>query len=246
MVHVVQFIGPIINKCGGALISDRHVLIAAHCILVPSKTEFKLKSKILVHVGADNLDECGKNISVTKLIIHPEYDSELYNDDIAILKLKRPLKFARNRMPICLPTKDRTKFEDLIVAGWGWIDSSGKRSRHLLTTDIKETDFDYCNKQWNNTLTDKQFCAADYGKDACEGDSGGPVMYAENGRDYAVGVVSFGDICGENQITVHTRVAPYLDFIHQATADGKTCKNKRIRKPLNIKTNRKIKRRSRS
>ena len=68
-------------------------------------------------------------------------------------------------------------------------------------------------------LTDRMLCAGtDSGaRDACFGDSGGPLLVAKGKDGYAqVGVVSWGpdDGCGlTNLYGVYTKVTPFLDWI---------------------------------
>lgn len=69
-------------------------------------------------------------------------------------------------------------------------------------------------------ITERHLCAgATIGKDACGGDSGGPLMapLSMNGppRYYQVGIVSFGEEdCATKAIPgVYTRVSEYLPWI---------------------------------
>lgn len=55
-------------------------------------------------------------------------------------------------------------------------------------------------------------------KDACHGDSGGPLMYGKtessNVRNYQIGVVSYGFRCAEAGYPgVYTRVTNFIDWI---------------------------------
>lgn len=57
-------------------------------------------------------------------------------------------------------------------------------------------------------------CAGEMGKDACGGDSGGPLMYMRNGVYEVVGVVSFGPTsCGSSLPGVYTKVFLYRNWI---------------------------------
>jgi secreted trypsin-like serine protease len=53
-------------------------------------------------------------------------------------------------------------------------------------------------------------------RDACGGDSGGPVIAKNNGKDVLVGIVSWGaDECGEEGVPgVYARVTHALNFIY--------------------------------
>ncbi len=63
-----------------------------------------------------------------------------------------------------------------------------------------------------------EVCAGgERGRDACDGDGGGPlVCQAPSGRWYVVGLVSWGIGCGEEGIPgVYTRVAEYRDWLEE-------------------------------
>lgn len=53
------------------------------------------------------------------------------------------------------------------------------------------------------------------GRDACDGDGGGPLVCEKEGTWYQVGIVSFGIGCGRRSIPgVYTRVSSYTDWIY--------------------------------
>ena len=51
------------------------------------------------------------------------------------------------------------------------------------------------------------------------GDSGGSLYY-NSGRQYTVGIVSYGPACGTNRPSANTKIYPYLNWISGITSDG--------------------------
>ncbi|GFU39709.1 proclotting enzyme [Trichonephila clavipes] len=66
-------------------------------------------------------------------------------------------------------------------------------------------------------ITSANVCAGDGDKDACRGDSGGPLMLAHtDGKFYLVGIVSFGKKCANPGVPgVYCRISHFLDWIEQ-------------------------------
>lgn len=141
--------------------------------------------------------------------------------------------------PICLPSSQTFNpvDEDFVVAGWGRT-LQGMLINLLLSflcfswfciilarkSNIKlKLVVPFFNKQQCNDLyatakailTPKQLCAGgENAKDACNGDSGGPLMSRVGETWITYGIVSFGNGCGrQGWPGIYTDVSKYLPWI---------------------------------
>lgn len=91
--------------CGGSIISKNHVITASHCVTKPRTKDLSNLSGILLYLGTTNLKHFGPGIQVHQISqaqVHPDYNpNNLYND-IAVLKLQRPIEYTNYVRPICL------------------------------------------------------------------------------------------------------------------------------------------------
>ncbi|KAI5646895.1 trypsin domain-containing protein [Phthorimaea operculella] len=217
--------------CGGAIITDIHILTAGHCIT------FGVHYKDLtVNVGMhDRLDTTFQVLRVTNGVKHPSFTSNAVRDinDIAVLTLNQKLQFTEKVRPICLPDESMNfKNIPLTVAGWGKTRQGAMTSsRYLLETKVTLVDGEKCRKSAiyrDNLVSDTMMCAYSLGKDACQGDSGGP-LFATHAKThhknwYQVGIVSWGIDCAMPDYPgVYTIVNKYIPWIKQQTSDGIYC-----------------------
>ncbi|KAF8787876.1 Clotting factor B like protein [Argiope bruennichi] len=215
---------------------------APHLLCMPataSSRESDVEGRVLptrytVRVGSIKVLE-GTQHLIDSIIIHPQYLPREHYNDIAVVRLKEPINFESNVRPICLPTSPEIRRKQLLgkevtVTGWGDQDFGGKRATILREVTVKVINISSCDKSYEPVrgstlprgITRQFICAGvpEGGKDACQRDSGGPLMLLENSVWILVGVVSFGFQCAKAEYPgVYTRVTDYLDWLEEVASE---------------------------
>ncbi|CAH2045491.1 unnamed protein product, partial [Iphiclides podalirius] len=218
--------------CGGVLITDRHVVTAAHCIQT-DENGYKLNAVRAGEYDARTNPDCQLNVcapplqdrGVKSIISHPDFNEPPFHNDIAVIELQAPLELNDYVAPICLPQRDQLtdlQIGELVtVAGWGKMNmSTDKRADILQYISLPVVTPESCNFFGRAfKVAESEICAGSQrNKDACGGDSGGPLMKIfdtpEGPKSFLIGVVSFGPtVCGIKKPGVYTSVPYFLKWV---------------------------------
>lgn len=164
------------------------------------------------------------DVDIKEILIHPNYSKSTTDNDIALLRLAQPAVLSQTIVPICLPDSGLAEREltqvgqETVVTGWGYR-SETKRNRTFVLNfiNIPVAPHNECIQAMHNMVSENMLCAGILGdtRDACEGDSGGPMVASFRGTWFLVGLVSWGEGCGRlHNYGIYTKVSRYLDWIH--------------------------------
>ncbi|XP_076176268.1 uncharacterized protein LOC143151219 isoform X2 [Ptiloglossa arizonensis] len=207
-------------QCGGALISDRWILSAAHCFY-HAQDEYWV-----ARIGATRRGSFPSPyeqvLRLDHISLHPEYIDNGFINDIAMLRLEEPAIFSDYVRPICLPETEPKSGTMCTVTGWGQLFEIGRIFPDTLQeVQLPVISTEECRRKTLflplYRITSGMLCAGlkDGGRDACLGDSGGPLVCSGSDNKHTLhGITSNGYGCARpGRPGVYTKVHYYLPWI---------------------------------
>ncbi|KAI4529679.1 hypothetical protein MG293_020357 [Ovis ammon polii] len=158
------------------------------CRLVESPNVLRVYSSVL---NQSEIKEDTSFFGVQEIIIHDQYEKAESGYDIALLKLETAMNYTDK------------------------IQNTLQKAKVPLMTNEE------CQEGYRkHRITNKMVCAGyrEGGKDACKGDSGGPLSCKHNEVWHLVGITSWGEGCGQKERPgIYTNVIEYMDWILEKT-----------------------------
>ena len=210
-------------QCGGAILNEEWIVTASHCLHRMSFVMITLGDLLRTE------EEVGEiNLLSKEFFTHPNYNPVTMENDIALVRLPKSIRFTNRIKPICLADDPPVIGKECFIAGWGTVSAGGLVASHLLEAKVPIISEPKCSSaesygSWFKKET--MICAGKFdngGTDSCQGDSGGPLICVEGKTPILTGVVSWGVGCAQaKKPGVYNRIHLSKPWIERSIQLGK-------------------------
>ncbi|ODM92419.1 Trypsin-1 [Orchesella cincta] len=196
------------HYCGGSILNASHVISTASCV------EGRLVSQIQVVAGAHTLqtaladDPRIQRRNIASVTLHPQFDPETLQNNIALLSLSESLQLNSRIQPILI-SQEGKYVGNCTVVGWGsnlTPDGPSPEPQFLLKQNMTIVSLSTCQSSYEfiYDIVETMICAKGTTEEKtegpCTGDSGSPLLCtdASNNATVVAGIFSWSMIpCGD-------------------------------------------------
>uniref|UniRef100_A0AB38ZEM6 Venom S1 protease 28 n=1 Tax=Oncocephalus sp. TaxID=2944721 RepID=A0AB38ZEM6_9HEMI len=202
------------STCGASVVTPRHILTAAHCLVSSGSTVVKPEN-VKIILGKHNSDisiKYERRVSGQKIFIGELFHKEgISHHDIALILTRQTIEFNNLIGPICLEPEELPIINRrIIIMGWG-VTEDGTASKYLRKSRARVMDPTVCGGNiWD-------VCTKTSPSATCSGDSGGPLVWLdpETNRYVQVSLVSRGHDDCKTTASISTLIAHFYDWIQE-------------------------------
>lgn len=198
------------HVCGGWIHAARWIITAAHCVIDRTIADTQ------VIVGATQLSTGGYDYQLSRIIPHPNFNTNTMDNNLALLETIHPIDFYPGVVQaIRLGTADIRGTTTGFVAGWGESTTPGQFSDSLQWLSQSTLTNEDCRARhsvvYRDYINERMICTNNQvGAGMCAGDGGNALVSG----GVVIGAASFGyGGCGMGYPDVFTRISSHVSWI---------------------------------